>query len=456
MVASSGIMLAVSALRSVLERAFIPQVRSPGLPPGPRLPELFHSAQYALDPYGFFFRSHRRFGDVFTVRVLGQTWVVLAHPDAARELFRQGPGDVNSGETNVDLRPVLGTRNVGLLDGEEHLRRRRLVLPALRRERMPAYAAIISDVARHGVRALPVEAPVAVLPRMRAITFEVLLRAVLGVDDLAQIRRLDSKLEALLGWSMDQRRGAVFALLGPERLMAMRGFRPRHADLDAEVLAEIRRRRHDPRLAEREDLLSRLLRVRDERGAPLLDAELRDELVTLLVAGQETTGSLLGWAVHELARAPDAQRRLGAGDEGYADAVVRETLRLHPPLIIVLRRLRHTLRLSGCELPAGTTVALNVLLIHRRPELYPEPDRFRPERFLDARPKPGESLPFGGGARRCLGAPLAELEARLVLEQLARDRTVRPDRARPERPGRRGIVTVPGRGARVILSPRSA
>ncbi|HEX8051874.1 MAG TPA: cytochrome P450 [Thermoleophilaceae bacterium] len=449
-------MTRVNVSGSFIAPALVRRPAAEGLPAGPWLPELIQSAQYGLDPYGFFFRAHRRFGDAYTVRVLGQTWVVVAHPDSVRELFQLGPEDVNSGETNVDLRPILGTGNVGLLDGDEHLQRRRIVLPSLQRERMPAYAEMVGEVAGRRIAELPVDTPVSVLPRMRRITFDVLLRGVLGAEDRAAVDRIDAELESLLAYSMNPVRGAVFALLGPEGLARMPGFRRRHAALDEDVFGEIRRRRDDPRLGEREDLLSRLLRIRDERGVALPDEELRDEIVTLLVAGQETTASLLSWAVHELARAPEAQERLAAGEEGWAEAVIRETLRLHPPIVIILRRLRHELRVAGHDLPTGTTIAIAALLVHRRPDLYPEPDAFRPERFLGKRTTPGDWMPFGGGARRCLGAPLAQLEARMVLEQLAREHTIRPARARRERAGRRGIVTVPGRGGRVVLSRRSA
>jgi cytochrome P450 len=426
----------------------------PRLPPGPRGPVAAQTLAYGLDPYGFFARAHRRFGDVFTVRILQETWVVLGHPDSVREVFAHGPEELSSGEANLAIRPIIGTYNVLLLDGAEHLRRRRLVLPPFHGARMREYGELVAAAVRRELAGWPLRTPAPALPHVQAITFEVILRAVFGIEQAEHLARLRAVLRALLSWTTDIRRGLVFALLGPERLMAMRGFRRQLAAVDAEVLAEIRRRRGDPALGERADVLSLLLGARDEDGAPLSDVELRDELVTLLVAGHETTAALLAWAVHELSRAPAAAARLAADADGYADAVVDETLRLRPPLPVVVRRLRRPLAIAGLELPAGVTVAPCAVLVHRRPDVYPDPDAFRPERFLGVRPASGTWLPFGGGVRRCIGAAFARFEARIVLRELVAGFALRPERPRPERVGRRGIVLVPGRGARAILEPR--
>ncbi len=426
----------------------------PRLPPGPRAPVAAQTLAYGLDPYGFFARAHRRFGDVFTVRILQETWVVLGHPDSVREVFAHGPEELSSGEANLAIRPIIGTRNVLLLDGAEHLRRRRLVLPPFHGARMREYGELVAAAVRRELAGWPLRTPAPALPHVQAITFEVILRAVFGIEQAEHLARLRAVLRALLSWTTDIRRSLVFALLGPERLMAMRGFRRQLAAVDAEVLAEIRRRRGDPAVGERADVLSLLLGARDEDGAPLSDLELRDELVTLLVAGHETTAALLAWAVHELSRAPAAAARLAADGDGYADAVVDETLRLRPPLPVVVRRLRRPLAIAGVELPAGATVAPCALLVHRRPDVYPEPQAFRPERFLGVRPAPGTWLPFGGGVRRCIGAAFARFEARIVLRELAAGFALRPDRPCSERVGRRGVVLVPGRGARAILEPR--
>jgi cytochrome P450 family 135 len=438
------------------ERA--PLVGQPGaLPPGPRRPGVFQSLEYGLDPYGYFRRAQRRFGDVFTVHVVGEEWVMLAHPAAVREVFAHGPEDLDSGQANLPLRPILGTRNVLLLDGAEHLRRRKLVLPPFHGERMRTYAEIIASVAERDLAGWPSEEPFPVLARMQAVTFEVIMRAVFGVHEASRLDRLRGVLRELLSWTTNWRRAAVFGFLGPERVMAMRGFTRQVAAVDAEVLGEIDRRRGAADLAEREDVLSLLLQARDEDGRPLSNGELRDELVTLLVAGHETTAAALAWALGELADAPGVQERLAAGEEGLGEAVVTETLRLHPPVPLgALRRLRRPLQISGHHLPAGATVAACAVLVHRRPDLYERPDDFLPDRFLGSKPPAGAWLPFGGGVRRCVGAAFAQFEARLVLAEVARRFVLaHPPGRRPSGVGRRGIVLVPRRGGRLVAVPRS-
>jgi cytochrome P450 len=439
------------------ERADLPKAAAGVVPPGPRRPGMLQSLEYGLDPYGFFRRAQRRFGDVFTVHVVGEEWVMLAHPDAVREVFGHGPDELDSGQANFALRPILGTRNVLLLDGAEHLRRRKLVLPPFHGERMKAYAEIVSGVARRDLGGWPVDKAFAVLPHMQAVTFEVIIRAVFGVEDANRLDRLRRILRDFLSWTTNWRRALVFGFLGPGRVMELRGFRRQLAEVDAEVLGEIARRREARDLAEREDVLSLLLQARDEEGQPLSDGELRDELVTLLVAGHETTAAALAWALGELADAPTVQERLAVGEDGLAEAVVTETLRLHPPVPLgALRRLRQPLRIAGHDLPVGATVAACALLVHRRSDLYERPDDFIPDRFLNTKPPPGGWLPFGGGVRRCVGAAFAQFEARLVLEEVTRRfALVHPPGRRPLGIGRRGIVLVPRRGGRIVAIPRS-
>jgi cytochrome P450 family 135 len=420
------------------------------LPPGPRVPGALQSLHYGVDPYGFFGAAHRRYGDVFTVRVTGQTWVMLAHPDLVKETFGRGPDQVDSGVANEPLKPLIGTRNVLLLDGDEHLRHRRLVLPPFHGDRMRAYAPVVAEAARRQFAAWPRGTPFGVLDGMQAITLDVILRAVFGVDDAARMERLRVNVRRVQGWLSGVRAALAFTLLGPDRLAAMRTFRRHRAAVDEDLMTEIARRREDPDVADRPDVLSMFLAT----GA-LSDQELRDELVTLLVAGHETTSALLAWAVHELARDPEAQERLARGEDGWADAVVNETLRLHPPVPLVVRRLREPASVGGFELPAGVTLAPCSVLVHRRADLWPSPEQFRPERFAGgARAPAGTWLPFGGGVRRCLGAAFASFEARGVLTEMARTFTWRPAGRRREWVGRRGIVLVPGRGGRVVLTPR--
>jgi cytochrome P450 len=427
------------------------------LPPGPRWPVSLQTLRFGLHPYGLFESAHRAFGDVFTLRVMAETWVILAHPDAVRELYGHGPDELDSGVANMSLRPLLGTQNLLLLDGAEHLHRRKLVLPPFHGQRMRAYEQLIREATRRELATWPLEVTVPTLPRMHAITLRVVLRAVFGVEEGPRLDRLATSLRRLMTWTTDPRRGLVFGFLGPDRLMRLSGFRRQLAAVDGELLAEVARRREVADLDDREDILSLLLRARDEDGAGLSNRELRDELMTLLVAGHETTAALLSWTLTEVARDPQAQTRLADGEPGLAEAAITETLRLHPPVPLgSLRRLRHPMTIAGWELPAGATVASCSLLIHRRPDVYAQPTTWRAERFLGTRPPPGAWLPFGGGVRRCVGAAFAQFEARTVLEEVSRALELRPAGRSSRRVARRGIVLVAPRGGPVVATPRAA
>lgn len=415
---------------------------------------LLHTLRFTLDPDGFFAAAHRRYGDVFTLRILGQRWVAIAHPDAIKEVFSHGPEEVDSGEANQALSPVLGTRNLLLLDGEEHLHRRRIVLPPFHGERMRAYEETIRAAIRNQIAEWPVGAPVAALPRMQALTFAVIMRCVFGVDEGERVGELGEALQGMIAWVTDMRRVLFFFMVGPERLNSVPAFRRQLARVDREILAEISRRRALEDLDEREDILSLLIGATDEDGEHLSNEELRDELMTLLIAGHETTATLLSWAIHDLARDPTSQDRLAEQGGAFCDAVVTETLRLHPPTGGVARRLREPLTIGGYDLPAGTDMVPVTLLVHRRADLYPDPWTFKPTRFLDTRPPAGGWFPFGGSVRRCIGASFAQFEAKIVLEELTKALSLRPVEQRPERTSRRAIVLVPSKGARVIAQRR--
>lgn len=424
------------------------------LPPGPPWPAL-QTVRYGIDPYGFFESAHRSYGDVFTVRPVGETWVILAHPDDARHLLVRGPDDLDSGAANQALAPLLGTGNLLLLDGDAHLRRRRLVLPPFHGARLRAYERLIRAATRGMVSEWPLDVRAETLPRMQAITLHVILRAVFGIEEGERLTRLGAMLRRLLDWTAVPVRALVFGFLGPERMTRLPAF-ARHMELlDRELLAEIAQRRMTPDLTHREDILSLLLLARDEDGEALSDGELRDELVTLLIAGHETTAAALSWALVELAGDREAQARLADGEPGLTEAAVTETLRLHPPVPLGgVRRLRRPLTIAGWELPKGTTVAPCSLLLHRRPDVYAEPDRWRVDRFLLARPPAGAFMPFGGGVRRCVGAAFAQFEARIVLGEILGALELEPAEIPVARTARRGIVLVPGHGGPVIAARR--
>jgi cytochrome P450 len=433
--------------------------RAPATPEvGPRTPAALQSLSYGLDPYGYFSRSQRRYGDAFVARPFGQRWVVLSDPAAIRELFACGPEDLDSGAANSDLRPILGLRNVLMLDGTEHLHRRRLVLPPLHGGPLRAYEPLIEAAIDRQVEHWARKPRARILPMMQSLTLEVALGVVYGVEDVDAVSRLGTALRRLLSWTTDVRRMLVFGLLGPDRLTNLRGFRRQSAAVDALVYAEIAARRQDPNLDRRIDVLSVLLRARDEAGDPLSDRDIRDELTVLMVAGHETTAAMLSWGLREIAAHPGIQDQLVEGRPGFADAVVKETLRLHPPVPLgALRVSRKPLRIGGRDYPTGTTFAPCALLLHRRPDLYPAPEEFRPERFVDCKPGSGEWIPFGGGVRRCLGAALAEMEGRLAFARAARLLEICGPRVPVNRIGRRGLILVPpSTVSRLRARPRGA
>jgi cytochrome P450 len=291
---------------------------------------------------------------------------------------------------------------------------------------------------------------------MQRITLEVIMRTVFGVQDGPRRERLRRMLSNLLEWGSNPSRMAMLATLGPERIGRLGMFRRVRAPADELIYEEIRSRREASDLEERDDVLSLLLQARHEDGSPMSDEELRDELMTLLVAGHETTASSLAWAVERSVRTPGVLERLRDGDDEYVDAVCKETLRLRPILALVVRRLTEPMEIGGVELPAGVTVAPCIYLIHRRPDVYPDPYAFRPERFIEQPAGTYTWIPFGGGVRRCLGASFALFEMRVVLRELVARLELRAADPRPERITRRAITLVPERGGEVVVARRAA
>ncbi len=423
-------------------------------PPSMRGSTLWRTLRFTIDPEGFFADAHDRYGDVFMARVLGLHCVVIADPDAVKELFSHGPEELDAGIANQTLSPLLGTGNLLLLDGEEHLHRRRIMLPPFHGERMRAYDEVIRAGIRKEIAAWPLDEPVAALPRMQALTFEVIMQCVFGVEDNNQVGKLGEALRGMLTWVTDARRILLFFMLGPQRIDKLPGFRREVERVDREILAEVTRRRALDDLNEREDILSLLIGATDEDGNQLSNAELRDELITLLIAGYETTSTLLSWAIHDLARDLASQDRLAEEGGTFCDAVITEALRLHPPTGGLARRLRKPLSIGGYELPTGTNVVAITLIVHRRADIYPNPWTFDPTRFLDCRPPAGGWFPFGGSVRRCIGASFAQFEAKIVLDELTTALRLEAVEQRPERTGRRALGLVPAKGARVIAKKR--
>jgi cytochrome P450 family 135 len=427
------------------------------MPPGPSAPRWLQTMRWWTRPVPFFERCRARHGRRFTIRLLGAPpFVVLADPGDVKDVFT-APADVlHPGSGARILEPVVGPNSVILLDEDAHLSQRRLMLPAFHGEQVARLADVMSEVAAAEVERWPRDKPVALHPRLQALTLEVILRTVFGLEEGARLDRLREHLTSVLavGASPVSMLPVLQRDLGPgspwRRFLHMRDV------VDAELFALIDERR--AQAGERDDVLSLLLGARHEDGSPMSAQELRDELMTLLVAGHETTATALAWALERLVRHPAVLDRLVAevreqGTEGeYLDAVVKETLRLRPVVPAVIRRLTGPMELGGYELPAGTFVSPSIYLTHRRPDVYPEPEAFRPERFLESPAGTYTWIPFGGGVRRCLGATFALFEMKVVLATVLEQVHLRTLDDRDEAITRRAITFAPRREGRIVLA----
>ena len=384
------------------------------------------TAGFIFQPSRWIDANRRRYGDVVTFRSLfDPCFVMVFDPEIAKQVFRGSPEQLRAGEANAVLGPVVGQRSVLLLDGAEHLRERKLLLPPFHGERMRAYERVMTEAADRAIDSWPVGREFTLLPSLRSLTLDVILRAVFGVDEGPRMEELKRRIRAMID-PTSSRLGLIALALSGGRFGSAAGqrFEDRRAAVDELIYEEIARRRDAPDLAEREDVFSMLLLARDEDGEAMTDAELRDELVTLLVAGHETTATGLAWAFELLLRNPDvlarAQAALAAGDRAYLDAVVKETLRIKPVIAGVGRVVRgEPFRLGRFEIPVGIEINPSIGAIHRRRDRYPSPREFRPERFLDDHaPDTYTWLPFGGGTRRCLGASFASFEMAVVIRRV--------------------------------------
>ncbi len=404
-------------------------------------------------------QSRARFGEMFTIRIAREgNWVMVADPALVKQVFTGDPKVFHAGEGNQILRPILGENSVLVLDEKPHLSQRKLLLPPFHGERMQGYGETMAAIAAEEIDSWPTGTPYKLRPRMQAITLEIILATVFGVREKARMDPLRAALRDFLDLTTDPRALLPIVLAGPEKIRRFPPLRRRIERVDELIHAEISERRDAEDLAEREDILSMLVAARHDDGSPMSDAEIRDELLTLLVAGHETTATALSWAMERLVRHPDKLERLRAealagGEEPYLTATIQETLRLRPVIVIVIRKLTEPVEIGGYELPAGASVTPSIHLVHRNPEIYPEPDAFIPERFLDNPPGTYTWIPFGGGIRRCLGAAFAQFEMQVVLRELVKRHQVHPANPASERPFRRAITETPRHDAEVVLSP---
>lgn len=432
-----------------------------GMPPGPKAPAAVQALKWALKPLEFMDETAARYGEIFTLKVRrGRPWVFLTNPEHAKQVFTTSAElmRAGAGEANPLLEPLLGKTSVMLRDEPTHMQERKRLLPSFHGSRMQAYGEMMADVARREVRGWPLGEPFPLWPRMQAISLEVVMRAVFGDIEGERMEELRRRLVVLTNWVNEPRRLAMLAAFGQRSLTSNPGFRRVMRPVEEQVLDEVRRRRADPSLARPDDMLTMLEQAYGEDGSPMSDKKLRDELVTLLSDGPTATS--LSWAFERLLRHPEMLARLleevQAGErEDYLDAVVKETLRLCPAVPVVMRRLVEPMEIDGYRIPADTIVAPCVYLMHRRPDLYDDPERFLPDRFLDGRAPTYSWIPFGGGVRRCVAASFAPLEMRRVIQTVLEEVELRPAISGSEGPTRSSVSFAPDGGATVIATRRT-
>jgi cytochrome P450 len=437
------------------------------MPPARRLPPWLQTVRFSARPRGSSLRPMARHGDVWQLHLLSRSepFVVTCHPDHFRSLMKAEPGDAPSLTGESPLRPIVGPNSILTSVGERHLRQRKLLLPPFHGEAVQRYVDMIAGVAEREIDGWPLREPFGLAPRMQAVTLEVIMSGVFGIDGSPAPGTAEERMRETIRRLLHATTRPLFALV--ELRNASRseptGVLRRMLDLiDRQLYAVIAQRRAMA-TDERSDILSLLLQARDEHGEPLTDRELRDELLSLVLAGHETTAHSLSWIFERLLRTPAAYDRLremvragGEESEAYVEATIHEGMRSRPVIPLIARMVKRPWRLGDYLVPAQTPVAVSIIALHHREDLYPEPMRFWPERFLHRKPGTYTWVPFGGGIRRCLGASLAMAEQRVVLSAIARRTDMRAPDPRPERARQRNVTTIPAHGGRVIVERRSA
>jgi len=430
-------------------------IASTALPPGPRLPQWVQLIVFMRYWAQFVTACRRRYGKVFTIRAaMAPPMVYVSDPAEIKKVFAGDPSIFHAGEANAMLGGLLGDTSVLVIDDDVHRERRRLMLPPFHRDAVARQAGLMAEIAATNIAGWSVGRPFAVAPKMSEITLEVILRTVIGASDPARLAALRAVMPKLLNVGL----WASFAIARPElqRRRLWRALRDRMQEADRLLYAEIAERRADPNLAERTDVLGMLVRATDEDGRALSDRELRDQLMTLLVAGHDTTATGLSWTLERLTRHPTildkavqaADAEDSAGDE-YLDAVAKETLRIRPVVFDVGRALKEPVELAGYQLPAGVMVVPAIGLVHSDSQVYPDAERFDPDRMVGANLSPTTWFPFGGGNRRCLGATFAMVEMRVVLREILRRVELATTTAPSETQRVKHVIMVPRNGGRI-------
>jgi len=436
------------------------------LPPGPSAPAAIQGLAMWTRPLASLERARARYGKRFTVRFpFTPPFVILTEPDQIKQIYTAPPDVLHPGEGARVLEPLVGRKSVILLDGDAHMEQRKLILPAFHGERMERLTGLVTRVTKDEVRSWGGD-EIPLHPRLGALTLEIILRAVFGLDPGPRLETLRESLTRLLAYG----ESPLTIIPGPEdrdrldqqlrwlnRAGPLKGFLTTRDAVDRLLFEQIEERRGED--SDRDDVLAMLLAARHEDGSPMTDQELRDELMTLLVAGHETTASALAWAFERLSREPDVLARLtgevrDADEEEYLLATIQETLRRRPVLPNTAPRLvKQPVTVGGWDYPVGVALVANAYLLHHDPDVYPDPYAFRPERFVGEKPGTYTWIPFGGGRRRCIGMSFAMLEMKIVIRELLRAYELQASGDGPEVARRRNISIRPARGSRVRLGP---
>jgi cytochrome P450 len=454
------------------------------LPPGPRIPSAIQLFWWLSRPISFFDHCTQRYGNCFTASFPGlPPSIFISDPDMIREIFQGDPMELYSGKSNATwMEPLVGSHSILVLDGEKHRRARKLMSPPFKSDRMQVYANEMREVVDDAMDRWSLGTPFPVHAEMQRITLHIIVRSVFGIDKAAQFDRLTKLLSQLLGQSTKSTLYSALAVLlrkqlkEPETRKKIEAFMPKDSffgikrEVDELIYSEIAQRRRSTE--KRTDMLSLLMEARDENGEAMTDEELHNEMLSLLVAGHETTANTLAWAFHHVLSHPEAQEKIKAelaqvvGEAPlakehlnrleYLDACIRETQRITPVVPAVVRELQQPMKIGTWEFPAGTRVTPCIYMTHHRGDLWPESQRFRPERFFEKNQSVYEYFPFGGGARRCLGMGFATYEMRIVLAQVFSRLSLRAAPDVTVRLENRGMLYAPSNGMPIIVDSRTA
>jgi len=419
------------------------------------MPAAAQTARWIARPLPYLDECARKFGDIFTLRWVGAgTMVMVCSPELIKQVFTADADVLHAGEGNNLLEPMVGKHSLLTLDGAEHLRQRRLLLPSFHGERMQAYAGVMREVTEASLEKWPLDEPFALHPLTQSITLDVILKTVFGMGEMPELRE---KLVKLLNLSSNPLTIVpAFMRLDFFNVVPWAGISKLKHAIDTMIYEEIARRRAKPTGGN--DVLSMMLDAHDEAGEGMSDVEIRDELITLLLAGHETTATALAWTFERLLANPVTLERLRAdlatGSDEYLEAVIKESLRVRPILPIVARFVKKPFQLGGWEIPPGVRITPCIYLVQRREDLYPEPEKFKPERWIGGKPDPYAWLPFGGGVRRCLGMAFALFEMKVVLATVIPRVRMRLADGKPAKVVRRSITLAPSGGTKVVLEER--